>query len=117
MCGREGTAAHHFFGWKACSSLRYSVNNLIWLCYGCHIGKVHQQGLTEPARKKLIAKIGLANFEDMYAMAFERKDWTLDELMVAKDNLLVLKEWTTNPLIGKVRRSVLSAYSKGGHGA
>lgn len=80
MCGREGTAAHHFFGWKACTMLRFTIENLVWLCFGCHIGKVHQQGLTEPVRTKLIDRIGQERFDEMYSIAFKPKEWTSDEL-------------------------------------
>lgn len=87
MCGKEGTASHHFFGWKACSSLRFTLDNLVWLCYGCHIGKVHQQGLTEPARKKLINKIGQDKFDSMYGLAFMRKEWTSESLVAEMMNV------------------------------
>ena len=33
-CEKQGTAQHHFFGWKACSNARYISDNLAWLCYG-----------------------------------------------------------------------------------
>lgn len=89
MCGKEGTAAHHFFGWKACSALRFTIYNLIWLCYGCHIGKVHQQGLTEPARIALITRIGQERFDIMYSVAFGTMEWTVDKL---KEVRVVLNE-------------------------
>lgn len=98
MCGREGTAAHHFFGWKACSALRFTLDNLIWLCYGCHIGKVHQQGLTEPIRMKLIERIGQARFDLMYSMAFTHKEWTVDGLVAVR---LILVE-VENKLYGRI---------------
>lgn len=84
MCDKEGTAAHHFFGWKACSALRFTLYNLIWLCYGCHIGKIHQQGLTEPARDALIARIGQERFDIMYSVAFKPMEWTVDKLKEVK---------------------------------
>lgn len=88
ICHRDGQNAHHFFGWKACSNLRFTLENLVWLCYGCHIGKVHQQGLTEPVREKLIDKIGWERFEKMYSEAFLRKDWTIEALQELKERLL-----------------------------
>lgn len=92
MCGKEGTAAHHFFGWKACSILRFTIDNLIWLCFGCHIGKVHQQGLTEPVRVKIIERVGQERFDEMYSMAFQPKEWTSDELRAVYNALeLVLQ--------------------------
>lgn len=79
-CGKEGSAAHHFFGWKACTALRFTLENLVWLCFYCHIGKVHQQGLTEPVRIELIKRIGQARFDELYSIAFRPKTWTSDEL-------------------------------------
>ena len=35
MCGKAGSNAHHFFGWKACSAVRFVLDNLVWLCYAC----------------------------------------------------------------------------------
>ena len=81
-CGNEGQAAHHFFGWKACSAVRFVLDNLIWLCYGCHIGKIHRQGLTEPAREVIIKRIGQAAFDRLYSRAFMRCDWTIDDLQM-----------------------------------
>ena len=80
MCGKPGSAAHHFFGWKACSSVRFDVENLVWLCFFHHIGQVHQQGLTEPVRIELIKRIGQAGFDDLYKRAFQPKTWTSEEL-------------------------------------
>lgn len=87
VCGKPGTAAHHFFGWKACAVLRFTLNNLIWLCYYCHIGKVHQQGLTEPVRVKIIERIGQEAFDAMYEIAFSPKTWGLEELKLIKLSL------------------------------
>lgn len=62
ICGKPGQAAHHFFPKGAHSAVRFDVHNFLWLCYGCHIGKIHRQGNTEPARDALIRRIGLSKF-------------------------------------------------------
>lgn len=87
VCGKPGTAAHHFFGWKACSAVRFTADNLIWLCYYDHIGKIHQQGLTEPARVELIRRIGQERFNSLYERAFKPMFYTSDDLMIIKDRL------------------------------
>ena len=97
VCGKEGTAAHHFFGWKACSNVRYNSDNLVWLCYYDHIGKVHQQGLTEPAREKILERIGPERFEALKTEAYKVKKWTLDELKKTKEELLTELEYWSVP--------------------
>lgn len=62
LCGRDGTAAHHFFGKGSHSAVRWDLHNGLWLCFGCHIRKIHQDGNTEPARDALISRIGLSKF-------------------------------------------------------
>lgn len=88
MCGKAGSAAHHFFGKKACSALRFTLDNLVWLCFACHIRKVHQEGLVEPARIALIKKIGEERFEELYATAFRRMDWGVEELLEVRSRIL-----------------------------
>lgn len=97
VCGKEGTAAHHFFGWKACSNVRYNSDNLVWLCYYDHIGKVHQQGLTEPTREKILERIGPERFEALKTEAYKVKKWTLDELKKTKEELLTELEYWSIP--------------------
>ena len=70
VCGKAGTAAHHFFGKKACSGLRWVPDNLVWLCFYDHIARNHRQGLVEPVRKALTRKIGLKRFDELYSIAF-----------------------------------------------
>jgi len=96
-CEKQGTAQHHFFGWKACSNARYISDNLAWLCYGCHIGKVHQQGLTEPVREKIIERIGIERFEALKTEAYKAKKWTLDELKKTNEELLKELEYWSVP--------------------
>jgi hypothetical protein len=62
LCGRDGQCAHHFFGKGSHSATRWDVHNGLWLCFGCHIRKIHQDGNTEPARDALIRRIGLSKF-------------------------------------------------------
>lgn len=86
-CGCEGSAAHHFFGWKACSNVRFNFDNLIWLCADCHGRIVHQQGITEPCRHALVARIGEDRYDELYKEAFKRHDYTLEDLETIRMNL------------------------------
>jgi len=97
ICGKQGTSAHHFFGWKACSNARYISDNLIWVDFGCHIGKIHQQGLTEPAREKILERIGEERFEALKTEAYKVKKWTLDELKKTNEELLKELEYWSIP--------------------
>ncbi len=98
VCGKEGTAAHHFFGWKACSNVRFNLDNLIWFCYYDHIGKVHQQGLTELAREAIIKRIGQERFDILYRQAFSpAMEYSVDWLTNVKSIMeTYLKELQTN---------------------
>lgn len=62
LCGKDGTQAHHFFPKGGHSACRWDVHNGLWLCFGCHIRRIHQGGDTEPARDALIRRIGLQKF-------------------------------------------------------
>ena len=63
LCGKPGQASHHFFGKGAHSAVRWDLHNGVYCCFGCHIGKIHRQGDTEPARDALIQRIGVAKFQ------------------------------------------------------
>jgi 5-methylcytosine-specific restriction endonuclease McrA len=87
VCGTAGISAHHFFGKKSCSGLRWIPDNLIWLCFYCHIIKNHRQGLTEPVRKAMTRKIGLKRFDELYSIAFIPKKFSVDDLIALKEEL------------------------------
>lgn len=97
MCGKEGNAAHHFFGWGACSNVRFDTDNLILLEYGCHIGRVHQQGLTEPAREAIIRRIGQERFDILREKAFISRKYTLEDLKDIKIRLQKELEYWSVP--------------------
>jgi 5-methylcytosine-specific restriction endonuclease McrA len=93
FCGSDGSASHHFFGWKACSKVRYQLENLVWLCYACHIHKVHQQGLTEPVRVEIIKRVGQDTFDKLYEIAFQRMDWTSEALLLQRERLATILDF------------------------
>jgi hypothetical protein len=84
---RAGTQSHHFFGKKSCPSVRWDVNNGLYLCFTCHIRKVHQQGCTEPARDALIHKIGQEKFAALKQDAFTTRKITQQLLEDTKTKL------------------------------
>ena len=88
-CGKPGNQAHHFFHRAAGSYARWSAENGILLCFGCHIRKVHQRGDVEPIREALIKKIGQEEF-DRLKVAVKRV-WkpTLPELQALLERLEV----------------------------
>ncbi|HPE06291.1 MAG TPA: recombination protein NinG [Smithellaceae bacterium] len=87
VCGKAGTAAHHFFGKKSCSGLRWVPDNLVWLCFYDHIVRNHRQGLVEPVRKALTRKIGLKRFDELYSIAFIPFIAEVDDLLRLKEDL------------------------------
>jgi hypothetical protein len=86
-CGKAGTQAHHYFGKKACSSLRWTEDNLVWLCFYCHIVRIHREGLVEPARYALINKIGIDRFNGLYLEAFKPQKKSVPDLLELKERL------------------------------
>jgi hypothetical protein len=70
ICGNVGTQAHHNFSKKAFPFLRWNIDNLLWLCFACHIRKIHQQGQYELARDVLILKLGISGYEQLKVLAY-----------------------------------------------
>jgi hypothetical protein len=70
LCGRYGTQAHHFFTKKAHPSVKWEIDNGCWMCFTCHIRKVHQKGETEALRDIYIKKIGQKRFDEIKHYAY-----------------------------------------------
>lgn len=79
-CGRVGNQTHHYFTRGAHAAVRWELDNLCWLCYGCHIGRVHRGGDVEMLRDNLIEKIGRERFDALKARAYVPKRWRVHEL-------------------------------------
>ena len=79
ICGKVGNQAHHFFSRRNYST-RWSTTNGLWMCFSCHIRKVHQQGMTEDARDALINKIGQGRFDLLKERSKMTVKYTLDDL-------------------------------------
>jgi hypothetical protein len=91
ICKKAGTQAHHIFSKKAFPFLRFNIDNLIWLCFFCHIRRVHQQAQYELARDALVKRVGLRTFDKLKEAAYKRyvnteikkmKIGDLDELLM-----------------------------------
>jgi Bacteriophage Lambda NinG protein len=80
LCGRVGNQPHHFFPKGEHAILRWVLDNLVWLCFGCHIRKVHQGGETEPVRDVIIARMGQEAFDEMKELSKQTKRWRQWEL-------------------------------------
>ena len=93
MCGRNGDnlAAHHFFGKKSHGSVRHDSRNLILLCFGCHIRRVHQEGDTEPAREAIIKRIGAEEFEAVKWEAHQIRKFKVGDLEDIKLSLITAR--------------------------
>jgi len=85
VCGRPGSQSHHFFGKKSCSALRWVPENGLYMCFHDHIGLIHQQGQTEPARDALIKKIGFEKFQKLKENAHAVKKITIDMLLEVRE--------------------------------
>ena len=84
VCGKAGSSSHHFFGKKSSPMTRFEPNNGIYLCFYDHIGRIHQQGDTEPAREKIIAKIGQDSFD---VLKFKAKSSGKQDLNLVEERL------------------------------
>ena len=72
ICGKVGTQAHHVFSKKSFPSLRYNLDNLIWLCFFCHIRRTHQQGQYELVRDAMIKRLGVEGFDSLKELAYKK---------------------------------------------
>jgi 5-methylcytosine-specific restriction endonuclease McrA len=88
MCGGPGTQTHHFFGKKAHGGARWDHRNLIWLCFACHIYKVHSKGDTEPARDAIINRIGQRSFDLLKTDAKIVRKYSINSLQDIRDYLI-----------------------------
>lgn len=87
MCGKAGTQAHHFFGKKAHGSVRWEQDNMMWLCFYCHIIRIHRGGEAEEARDKLIEKIGKERFDKLKGKAHQVVKYSIQDLMSLRERL------------------------------
>jgi 5-methylcytosine-specific restriction endonuclease McrA len=86
ICGGAGSQTHHYFSKKVHGAVRWDLDNLLWLCFSCHIRKVHQQADSEDAREAIINRIGLDLFLSLKERAHEIrkfKEKDLEELIEA----------------------------------
>ena len=93
-CGRLGTQAHHHLSKKANPSVRWATDNGLWLCFTCHILKIHRKGNYEWSRDLLIERIGTEGFADLKRKAniirrYMKRDLIeLREKIIATENLI-----------------------------
>jgi Bacteriophage Lambda NinG protein len=83
LCGKAGTASHHHFSKKAFPNLRFNLDNLIWLCFYCHMIRIHRQGQYELARELLIKRLGEGGFLDLKNTAYIKYSETQKPLSTA----------------------------------
>jgi 5-methylcytosine-specific restriction endonuclease McrA len=88
MCGKDGTQTHHFFTKRAHGSTRWNDDGLCWLCFGCHIYKVHGKGDTETIRDAIINRIGQERFDALKREAQTIRKYTMDDLRAIKARLI-----------------------------
>lgn len=80
ICGKLGTQAHHFFGKQAHPPVRFDIDNSCFLCFYCHIRRIHYRGETELARDAIIDRIGPDAFVRLKEKAYSSKPLTLLDL-------------------------------------
>ena len=84
ICGRAGKYQHHYFGKKAYPWLRWDSDNLVFLCWQCHICRVHHEGESERARDAIIERIGQEGFDRLKIRASQARKLTLLDLDALK---------------------------------
>ena len=86
-CGKSygRISAHHAFGKKAHSSLRYDVMNLVGLCFYCHMEWAHRDsaGFTEWFKKH----IGEEQYNRLNEVSWKEYKPTLEELQQTLDTV------------------------------
>ena len=88
ICGGPGSQAHHYFSRKSYGSVRWDMENLIWLCFSCHIRRVHQGGDVELARDAIIHKLGVDGFDRLKVRANKVCKITVLDLIKIRESLL-----------------------------
>ena len=94
ICHKAGSQAHHHFSKKAFPHLQFELGNLLWLCFFCHIRRIHQQGQYELARDALIVRLGSEGFQDLKKLAYKKysgiKTKSIDSLVELEKQLSAL---------------------------
>jgi 5-methylcytosine-specific restriction endonuclease McrA len=87
-CGRAGSQTHHFFSKKMHAAVRWDTDNLLWLCFGCHIGKIHREGYTEGAREVMIERLDEKGFAELKERADQLYKFSILDYPVIKMGLV-----------------------------
>jgi len=90
LCGNPGNQQHHYFGKRAYPWLRWDPDNLVWLCWQCHICRIHHEAETERARDAIIKRIGQDGFDRLKERSVKHQKLSLTDLDVIKAELLML---------------------------
>lgn len=80
VCGNAGTQTHHYFSKKVHGSVRWDMRNLIYLCYACHIIKIHMNADSEHAREVLVGRLGQDEFDSLEESAHKTVKHTIKDL-------------------------------------
>jgi 5-methylcytosine-specific restriction endonuclease McrA len=87
MCGGAGSQTHHFFTKRAHGATRWDLDGLIWLCFGCHIYKVHSKGDTETIRDAIIKRTGIVRFNSLKVRAAVVRKYSMVDLLDIRGEL------------------------------
>ena len=93
-CGRPAKSAHHLFSRRYIST-RWNPDNLLNLCYPCHIHFFHSR--IEEARDWLIQRMGEAKYQKLKIQALGRHKGKPDYKLIMLD----LENERRNPLTKK----------------
>ena len=81
-CGRPAKSAHHLFSRRYIST-RWNPDNLLNLCYPCHIHFFHSR--IEEARDWLIQRMGEAKYQKLKIQALSRHKGKSDYKLIKLD--------------------------------
>lgn len=92
LCGGRGNQTHHYFSRRHYAT-RWLLNNGVYLCFTCHIRKVHQQADIEPLREHLIKRIGEESFAQLKEVYRSQTNMKINDLLQISEalNKLILE--------------------------
>ena len=102
MCGKEGTQSHHYWTKRAHGAIRFDCRGHIWLCYSCHIFKVHGKGDTETARDAIINRVGQESFDALKRESQTVRKYTMDDLRNIKESLIRERQLLVAEITGRI---------------
>jgi hypothetical protein len=115
MCGGTADQTHHFFPKGSHGNVRFNPLNHCPMDFGCHRRRIHDAGEVEELRDKLIAKIGISNFESLKQEAYRVVPLSVPQLreeLLLKQQMIAYLGDLYSERIGQMSNAAYARYIK-----